>query len=95
MAHKKEQFNSQLNVNFFTNNIKGLQSSRKRVKILEYFRNKKVPKGILFLQETYSSAVTANKWNDEFKGQLYSSHDKTNSCGVLTAFYENINNVIM
>ena len=44
----KEQFNRQLNFNFLTNNVKGLQSSKKRVKIFEYFRNKVAPKGILF-----------------------------------------------
>ena len=90
----KEQFNSQLNLNFFTNNVKGLQSSKKRVKIFEYFRNKVAPKDILFLQETHSSVETEKQWNDKFKGQLYFSHVKTNSCCVLTGFYGNINVVI-
>ena len=94
MAHEKEQFNSQLNNNFFTNNVKGLQPSRKHVKIFEHFRNKIAPKGFLFLQETYSSVVREKQQNDEFIGRLQFSRDKTNSCGVLTAFYENINNVI-
>ena len=83
--------NSQLNVNLFTNNVKGLQSSKKRVKIFEYFRNKVAPKGILFSQETHSSVETEKQCNDEFKGQLYFFHGKTNSCGVLTGFYGNIN----
>ena len=52
MANKKEQLNSQLNFNFLTNNVKGLQSFRERVEIFEYFRNRIAPKGILFLQET-------------------------------------------
>ena len=77
-----------------TNNVKGLQFSKKRVKIFEYFRNKVTPKGILFLQETQSSVETGKQLNDEFKGQLYFSHGKTNSRGVLTGFYGNINVVI-
>ena len=42
----------------------------------------------------HSSVETETQWNDEFKGQLYFSHGKTNSCGVLTGFYGNINFVI-
>ena len=34
------------------------------------------------------------KWNDDVQGQLYFSHGKANSCGVLTRFYGNINIVI-
>ena len=90
----KKQFNSPLNFNFLTNNVKGLQSSKKCVTIFEYFRSKVAPKGILFLQEMHSSVETEKQWNDKFKGQLYFSHGKTNSCGVLTGFHGNINVVI-
>ena len=48
----------------------------------------------MFLQETHSFVETEKQWNDEFKGQLYFSHSKTNSSGVLTGFYGNINVVI-
>ena len=58
MNDKKEQFNSELNISFLTNNVKGLLPSTKRVKIFEYFRNKIVPKNILSLQEKYSSVET-------------------------------------
>ena len=71
-----------------------MQSSKKRVRIFECFRNKIAPKGILLLQETHSSVETEKQWNDEFKDQLYFSHGKTNSCGVLTGFYGNTNVVI-
>ena len=71
-----------------------MQSSRKHVKIFEYFRNKVAPKGILLLQETHSSVEMEKQWSDDFQGQLYFSHGKTNSCGVLTGFYGNINVVI-
>ena len=90
----KEQFNSQLNFNVLTNNAKGLQSSKKRIKIFEYFRNKVATRGILFFQVTHSSVETAKQWNSELKGEIYFSHGKTDSCGVLTGLYGNINVVI-
>ena len=62
--------------------------------MFENFKSKMVPHGILFLQETHSSIDTEKQWNDEFKGQIYFSHGKTNSCGVLTAFYGNMNVVV-
>ena len=45
----------------------------------------------MFLQETHSSKVTEKIWSDEFNGNLFFSHGKTNSCGVLVGFYGNIN----
>ena len=30
-------------------------------------------------------------WSDEFNGDFFFSHEKTNSCGVLVGFYGNIN----
>ena len=56
----KEQFNGPLSFNFLTNNVKGLQSCKKRVKIFEYFRNKVAPKSILLLQEAHSSVDSKN-----------------------------------
>ena len=49
MTNKKENVINQLNFNFLTNNVKGLQSSKKRVKIFEYFKNNIGHRGILFL----------------------------------------------
>ena len=49
------------------------------------------PKGILFLQETHSSLETEKKWIDDFEDKIYYSLGKTNSCGVLIAFYGNLN----
>ena len=75
------------NINFIFNNIKGLQLNKKRAKKFEYFKRKIGSSDILFLQETHSSKETKVKWSDEFQGQMFFSHGKTNSCGVLTAFY--------
>ena len=41
---------------------------------------------MIFLQETYSSVKDEKIWNDEFEGQLFFSHGKTNSCGVAIGF---------
>ena len=53
MKNKKENVNNQLNFNFLTNNVKGLQSSKKCVKIFKYFKDKICHRGILILQETH------------------------------------------
>ena len=44
----------------------------------------------MFLQETHSSKVTEKIWSNEFNGDLFLSHGKTNSCGALVGFYANI-----
>ena len=86
-----ENLKNQLNFNFLSNNVKGLQSSKKRLKLFNFSKNKIGPKGILFLQETHSSVETEKKWIDDFKDKIYCSHGKTNSCGVLIAIYGNLN----
>ena len=77
--NKPEQLSNTSDFNFLSNNVKGLQSSKKRLNLFQYFKNKISPKGILFLHETHSSKVTEKRWNDEFNGNLFFSHVKTNS----------------
>ena len=72
--------------NLISNNVKGLQSYKKRLKIFDYLKNKSVPNGILFLRETLSTKENEIRWNDDFKSQIHYSHGKSNSCGVLIAF---------
>ena len=51
--HKVNQnLKNQLNFNFLTNNVRGLQSAKKRLKLFKFLKNKIGPDGILFLQET-------------------------------------------
>ena len=52
------------NLKFVTNNVKGLQSTHKRLKMFEYFRNVLSPNGIIFLQETHSSINDEKNWCD-------------------------------
>ena len=53
--NKKEQLSNTSDFNFLSNNAKGLKSSKKRLKLFQFFKNKISPKGILFLQEAHSS----------------------------------------
>ena len=78
-----------VNFNFLCNNVKGLQTSKKRLKLFSYFKNKIFLNGIIFLQETHSTKENEIKWKDEFDGDLYFSHGKSNSCGVLIGFSGN------
>ena len=56
---------------------------------LQYFKEKIGSTGVLFLQETHSSSKVEQKWKEDFKGHVFFSHEKTNSFGVLTAYFRN------
>ena len=45
---RKSSMTSSSNLTFLTNNVKGLQSSKKRVKLIEYFKNRLNRNGFLF-----------------------------------------------
>ena len=77
------------NLNFVSNNVKGLQGRDKRIKLFEYLKNCISSNGFVFLQETHSSLNVEKKWAVEFKGQLFLSHGKTNSCGVAIGYVGN------
>ena len=65
-------------LSFITNNVKGMQSSKKRLKSMQYFKDRIGPTGVLFLQETHSDSKVEQKWF---------SHSKSISCGVLNAYF--------
>ena len=73
-------------INFISNNVRGLQSTNKRLKLNKYFKDKIVSNGFLFLQKTHSTVNDEIKWKDDFKGEVFYSHGKSNSCGVLICF---------
>ena len=70
------------NYNFISNNVKGIEASEKRLKLFEYLKNNINDNGIIFLQETHSLSNDELKWKEEFRGPLFFSHGKSNSCGV-------------
>ena len=73
-------------LSFITNNVKGIQSYKKRLK-LQYFKEKIGSTGVLFLQETHSSSKVEQKWKVDFKDHVFFSHGKTTFCGVLTSYF--------
>ena len=45
----------------------------------------------MFLQETHSTFNDENIWEDDFNGPVFYSHDTSQSCGVLIAYFGNLN----
>ena len=43
------------------NNVKGIQSSKKRLKLIQYFKDKTVLTGVLFLQKAHSNGKIEQK----------------------------------
>ena len=72
---------------FLSNNVNGLKSSKKRIKMFEYFRDKVCNNGATFLQETNSSEDALNKWQDDLQGRIFFSHETMNSCGAIIDFH--------
>ena len=66
--------------------VNGLKSSKKLVKMFEYFTEKISNHGIIFLQETHSLENTFNNWQNEFKGEVLFSHGSTSSCSVMIGY---------
>ena len=50
-----------ISLSFITNNVKGLQSYKKILKLIQYFKEKIGLTGVLFLQETHSSSKSEQK----------------------------------
>ena len=74
------------NVIFLLNSVKGLQSNKKPLKLIEYLKEKFNSNGFLFLQETHSTKNNEVAWKQDFNGQVFFSHGKSNSCGVLICY---------
>ena len=59
------------NYNFVSNNIKGIQVSKKRLKLFEYLKSNINFNGFILFQETHSSLNDEKQWKDEFNGPLF------------------------
>ena len=78
-------------INFISNNVEGFQSTNKRLKLIKYFKHKIVSNGFFlffFFKKTHSTINDEIKWKDDFKGEVFYSHSKSNSCGVLICFLD-------
>ena len=47
-----------------TNNVKGIQSSKNKLKSMQYFEYKIGLIGVLFLQKTHSDSKVEQKWKE-------------------------------
>ena len=74
------------NLSFISCNVKGINQSSKRKKVSEYFQNNSLLNGFIFQQETPSSISKEKQLNDNFKGKIFYSNVKTNTCHVTIEF---------
>ena len=82
---------SHINFNFLSNNVKGMQSSKKCLKPFEYFKSKLKPSELLSYKKHIRPLIAKKKRKDEFGGDLHFFHGSSNSCGVLMVFHGNQN----
>ena len=62
--------------------------------MFNFLRKRSSKNVIIFLQETHSTANCEKIWTNQWgsgKEEIYSSHETSNSTGVLTAFHEGLN----
>ena len=78
-------------INMISNNVIGIQSTKKKLKMIQYFKNKLLPRGILFLQETHSTESNETSLRNGFIASFFFSHGSSNSCGVLIGFLGQFN----
>ena len=50
------------NINFLSNNVKGISSTNRTIKLFEHLKKYVAPNGFIFLQETHSSINDEKKW---------------------------------
>ena len=81
-------------MSFITNNVKRIQSIKKRLKLIEYFKSKITTHGILFLQKTHPSRDDEQRWRNNFGRNTFFSHGKRNSCGVFISYIGTHNFVV-
>ena len=56
-------------MSFITNIVEGIQSFKKRLKLIQFFKNKTGSTGVLFLQQTHSHIGVEQIWKEDFKDQ--------------------------
>ena len=75
-------------ITFISNNVRGIQTSQKRMKLFKYLRSYVTSNRFVFFQETHLSISDEKKWEEEFNDKLFFSHGKINSCEVSISYYE-------
>ena len=72
--------NSNFDVTFFCQNVRGLNQEEKRKSIFNYAKSKA---GIVFLQETHSVQLLEQSWEQEWGGKIIFSHGTSASRGCM------------
>ena len=57
--------------------------------MFEYFKDRIVNNGTIFLQERHSSEDIFDEQRGGFKGEVFFSHGTTSSCGVMISYLGN------
>ena len=70
-------------INVISNNINGVQSTLKKLKVIECLKSKLLPWGILFLQDICSTESNYESCTKDFNATLFFSCRLSNSWGVL------------
>ena len=63
-----------------SNNVKGLRQKQKRADMFYFFKQRNYD--IILLQETHSIETDVHSWQNEWNGDIYLSHGRSNSAGV-------------
>ena len=74
---------------------KGLQSTKKQLKLFKFFQNTTGSNDIPFLQERHSPIEAEKKLIDDFNEKINYSHVKTSSFDVLIAICAKFNNIFV
>ena len=74
--------------NVISFNCNGLGNKGKRNKVFTFLKDK-IKNGFVFLQETHSVENLEKDWKLNWVGDIYFSHDISNSTGCAIAFSEN------
>ena len=85
-----------IDFNFVSNNVKGLGSEKKRLKIFKRLKDLIEQKGIIFFQETHSYIESEMKWKEDFgkDNDLFFCNGTSNSRGVAIGIVGNIDYTI-
>ena len=75
-------------LNLFSLNVKGIRSTGKRRKVLNWLNNKH--SDIYFLQETHSTSNVEKYYKMNWSGNMLLSHGTNNSKGVAILFNKNL-----
>ena len=78
------------NHNFISNNVKGTQASKKRLKLFEYLKQNIKFNDFILFHETHSSLNDEKQWKDEFNGPLFSQTAKQILAALQPDFMEKI-----